>query len=49
MSLHDCIAGLFQENQARLGGGIFVAGNGGAASLKLAQAPEGFCGTSGKP
>jgi hypothetical protein len=42
-------AGRIQENEARLGSGICVAGNRGSAALEPGQVPDGFWETQGKP
>ena len=37
-------AGLIQENEVRLGSGIFVAGNRGSAALEPGPGPRGLLG-----
>jgi hypothetical protein len=37
-------AGLIQENEVRLGSGIFVAGNRGSAALESGPSPRGLLG-----
>ena len=38
------IPGLIQENEVRLGSGIFVAGNRGSAALESGPSPRGLLG-----